>query len=449
MALSTELIALLRQTSVQRLDLHLQRMTVLRSVHAMAAGAGGFSLAKTPGQRECLRPVEAARASVGPEVALRIVVWNRLTDQERQRVVLVALAGLEAEEHVVLVPVAVAAGIEHLPRRRAQRGENLQVRRCWILWLRRRVLLPLRRHRRVRGARSVTRFAADAHLGPCGRVAVRRRIKVLDQVGGVAVDARDVPDLTQVVIGIVRDRRNLLPVDPSLRFVVPEDGQNVDAAVGQLREIALKAPRAERVMDLERLGRPFGRFRDGDEVAAVASVEGIAASVLAQSNGRRTTSLCRGTEVALDLRLRDRLGHLDVKRPPPRVVGRLMTALARLGSQIGRFRCGRRRRRERDRDEQRHRGETDQDAAHGVTIMPAVTLWPLRSFLLLSLACLTAQSLAPAAQVIGSARTALATVEDIRTGRRVVDVGADDFVVQEGAEEREVLSVRPADYPVE
>jgi len=80
--------------------------------------------------------------------------------------------------------------------------------------------------------------------------------------------------------------------------------------------------------------------------------------------------------------------------------------------------------------------------------MPAVTLWPLRSFLLLSLACLTAQSLAPAAQVIGSARTALATVEDIRTGRRVVDVGADDFVVQEGAEEREVLSVRPADYPV-
>src|SRR5436190_20621479 len=149
MALSTELIALLRQTSVQRLDLHLQRMTVLRSVHPMAAGAGGFSLAKTPGQRECLRPVEAARASVGPEVSLRIVVWNRLTDQERQRVVLVALAGLEAEEHVVLVPVAVAAGIEHLPRRRAQRGENLQVRRCWILRLRRRILLPLRRHRRV------------------------------------------------------------------------------------------------------------------------------------------------------------------------------------------------------------------------------------------------------------------------------------------------------------
>jgi len=52
------------------------------------------------------------------------------------------------------------------------------------------------------------------------------------------------------------------------------------------------------------------------------------------------------------------------------------------------------------------------------------------------------------AQVTGSARTALAIVEDIRSRRQLIDLGADDFVVQEGADAREVLSVRPADYPV-
>jgi hypothetical protein len=51
-------------------------------------------------------------------------------------------------------------------------------------------------------------------------------------------------------------------------------------------------------------------------------------------------------------------------------------------------------------------------------------------------------------QVTGSARTALAIVEDIRSRRPLIDLGADDFVVQEGVDGREVLSVRPADYPV-
>jgi len=53
-----------------------------------------------------------------------------------------------------------------------------------------------------------------------------------------------------------------------------------------------------------------------------------------------------------------------------------------------------------------------------------------------------------AAQITGASRTALAIVEDIRTHRTIVDVGADDFVVQERTEPREILSVRPADYPV-
>jgi len=52
------------------------------------------------------------------------------------------------------------------------------------------------------------------------------------------------------------------------------------------------------------------------------------------------------------------------------------------------------------------------------------------------------------AQLTGSARTALAIVEDARTRQPVLDVGVDDFVVQEDAESREILSVRAADYPV-
>ena len=51
-------------------------------------------------------------------------------------------------------------------------------------------------------------------------------------------------------------------------------------------------------------------------------------------------------------------------------------------------------------------------------------------------------------QEIGNARTVLAIVDDPRTRRPIVDVGADDFIVQEGAESREILSVRMADYPV-
>jgi hypothetical protein len=54
---------------------------------------------------------------------------------------------------------------------------------------------------------------------------------------------------------------------------------------------------------------------------------------------------------------------------------------------------------------------------------------------------------APDVQITGSARTALAIVEDPRSHRPTVDLGADDFVIEEGPEPREVLSVRVADYP--
>ena len=53
----------------------------------------------------------------------------------------------------------------------------------------------------------------------------------------------------------------------------------------------------------------------------------------------------------------------------------------------------------------------------------------------------------PANPTTGASRFALASVLDPRN-RPVVDVGADDFVIQEAGVAREVLSVRPADYPV-
>jgi hypothetical protein len=46
-----------------------------------------------------------------------------------------------------------------------------------------------------------------------------------------------------------------------------------------------------------------------------------------------------------------------------------------------------------------------------------------------------------------ASRVALASVTDPRN-RPLVDVSADDFVIQEGGVAREVLSVRPADYPI-
>ena len=53
----------------------------------------------------------------------------------------------------------------------------------------------------------------------------------------------------------------------------------------------------------------------------------------------------------------------------------------------------------------------------------------------------------PALQQTGASRVALATVVDPRN-RPIVDVEADDFVVHEGADAREILSVHVADYPV-
>src|SRR5712692_9145957 len=47
----------------------------------------------------------------------------------------------------------------------------------------------------------------------------------------------------------------------------------------------------------------------------------------------------------------------------------------------------------------------------------------------------------------GASRVALVTVSDPRN-RPLLDVSADDFVIQEGGAAREILSLRPADYPI-
>ena len=61
-------------------------------------------------------------------------------------------------------------------------------------------------------------------------------------------------------------------------------------------------------------------------------------------------------------------------------------------------------------------------------------------------AVLTLIALLPQART-GASRLILAAVTDAR-GRAIVDVGADDFVVEEAGANRDILSARVADYPI-
>ena len=73
----------------------------------------------------------------------------------------------------------------------------------------------------------------------------------------------------------------------------------------------------------------------------------------------------------------------------------------------------------------------------------SVILLPL---VLVATVSTVAQSGAAESQT-GASRVALATVSDPRN-RPLLDVSADDFVIEEAGAAREVLSVRPADYPI-
>lgn len=72
------------------------------------------------------------------------------------------------------------------------------------------------------------------------------------------------------------------------------------------------------------------------------------------------------------------------------------------------------------------------------------------SFFAATIAALIAGSASPARsafQQIGASRTVLVTVADTR-GRPIVDLGPDDFVISDAGQPREILNVRPADYPI-
>jgi hypothetical protein len=62
-------------------------------------------------------------------------------------------------------------------------------------------------------------------------------------------------------------------------------------------------------------------------------------------------------------------------------------------------------------------------------------------------AAFAAVVVALSAQQVGSSRTALAEVLDANN-KPIVDIEADDFVVQEAGQPREILSVHVADYPI-
>ena len=71
----------------------LSEKSLRRAVRDVAVGAGDRAGLEAARQRERLRPVEAVGPAVRPELALRVELGQRLAQQERQRVVLVAIAG--------------------------------------------------------------------------------------------------------------------------------------------------------------------------------------------------------------------------------------------------------------------------------------------------------------------------------------------------------------------
>ncbi len=297
----------------------------------MTVGAGDGPGLEAARERERLRAVEAVGPPVGPELPLRVELGQRLAYQERDGVVLVAFAGAEPGEDVALVAVTVGAGVEGAPRRGGARRKDLeQVAQAAIRSPRAvggnrgGVALPALGQRDVSPARAVTSFAADTEFGPAGAVGVGGGAEPTIQVGGVAVEAVHVPELLDVVRA-VGNRRRLLPVEPAPGLDVPEHRQHVDAPVGQRRQIALEALRAEGVVDLIGLGGA-ALAAHGDKRLALRGAEHIRAAVGAHPRV--------AAEVAEDRGLVDGPGHLDVERRLPARVGVGMARLAGGGADV-------------------------------------------------------------------------------------------------------------------
>ena len=321
MALRAELVA-----GAAVVHVHLEREIEGRAVRHVAVRAGDRARLEAARERERLRTVEAVGPAVGPELALRVELGQRLADQERQRVVLVAVAGRKRGEQVALVAVAVGAAVERAPRVGRARREDLE--RVGELTVggpravarhRRRILGPAFGQRDVRAAGAVAGLAADAHLGPVRAVGLGGRVVAAVEVGGMAVEAVDVPDLLQVVRA-VGDRRGLLPVEPAAALHVPEHGQHVHPPVGQRREIALEAFRPQGVVDAIRLGRTIAGA-DRHDRAPILLREGVGAAVGTERGPAREVAEQRG--------LGHRPRHLDVERGLPLRVGLLVARLAR------------------------------------------------------------------------------------------------------------------------
>src|SRR5262245_59530409 len=107
-------------------DVHLQRELVARSVGDVAVRARDRAGLETAAERQRLRAVETVRAAVGPELTLHIVVGKRVADEERHRVIRIAIAALESNERVSLIAVAVCARVVNAPRLRALDRQDLE-----------------------------------------------------------------------------------------------------------------------------------------------------------------------------------------------------------------------------------------------------------------------------------------------------------------------------------
>src|SRR5690242_13943504 len=82
----------------------------------MTAGAGDRPGLETSAEREGLVAIETIGTAVGPELALEVVVGNWIAEDERQREVFVAIARVETHERVLLVAVAIGAGVVGVAR---------------------------------------------------------------------------------------------------------------------------------------------------------------------------------------------------------------------------------------------------------------------------------------------------------------------------------------------
>ena len=291
----------------------------------VTAGARHRAGLEAAAQRQRLGPVETVRPAIGPELALQIVLRQRVADQERHRVIGEPIAALEAQEDVPLVAVAIRAGIVNPPRVGTFDRENFQnftqlavLRAVIVGRLGCGIFFPRVHQRHVLTAGAMTGLAANAHFCPRRFIFRLGNVVALDDVRAMTVETVGVPDLPEVV-GALRDRGDLLPVDPAPGRDMPEHRQHVDAPFRQHRQIPLVALRPERVVNVESLGGSSAE-RDRDVRLAVLRSERVCAAVI-----RKLGTLAEVTDHG---GFSDRLGHLDVERILPLRVFDVMASLA-------------------------------------------------------------------------------------------------------------------------